>query len=78
MSEPRLVGLNAAIATLAQLAESWPEDIFGPPLTSEEWVQVRSAGIPTERIASECYRHALRVARMQLAEEVADLRDEGR
>ena len=76
MTDPRIVGLSEAVTILAELAKSWPEDIFGPPLTTEEWQQVRTAGIPTERIASECYRHVLRVARSQLSEAIADYREE--
>ena len=72
MKDPRTVGLAEAIVILAELAKFWPEDVFGPPLSTEEWQQVRSAGIPTERIASECYRHVLRVARSRLSEAIAD------
>lgn len=72
MNDPRIIGLNEARTILRELAKAWPEDIFGTDLTTEEWTQVRSAGIPTERIASECYRHALRVADKWLSEAVTD------
>lgn len=78
MSDPRIVGLSEATTILAELAKAWPEDIFGPDLTADEWEQVRSAGIPTERVASACYRHALRVAAKQLNEAIADYREDAR
>jgi hypothetical protein len=76
MNDPRIIGLKESLTILAELAKSWPEDIFGPPLSTEEWEQVRSAGIPTERVASECYRHALRVARSVIRDAVADYSEE--
>ena len=76
MSDPRIVGLTEALAIIDDLGKAWPEDMFGPDLNAAEWATVRAAGIPTERIASACYRHALRVAAHLITDAIAEHRAE--
>jgi hypothetical protein len=74
-----VAGLNKARTIIGELAKAWSGDIFGPDLTPDEWQQVRSAGIPVERIATACYRHALHVVLLHLPEDppptILDLED---
>lgn len=72
MTDPRIVGLKEALTIIAATRDYWPEDLFGIDLTGDEWELVRSAGIPTERIASACYRHALSVVMRAIREALAD------
>jgi predicted Zn-ribbon and HTH transcriptional regulator len=74
-----VAGLNKARTIIGELAKAWSGDIFGPDLTPDEWQQVCSAGIPVERIATACYRHALHVVLLHLPEDppptILDLED---
>lgn len=47
---------------ISKALDWYPVDVFGDDLTHEDWDLIRSTGIPTERVASECYRHAYRLA----------------
>lgn len=54
------------------LADNYQTRLW-PDLTEVEWDAIRDGGFNTARIASDCYRHAYRVAAKRLRELGEDL-----